>query len=33
MELNYSGSGDVFYNKKTYKCDLYINREYGGIRQ
>ena len=25
MELNYSGSGDVFYNKKTYKCDLYIN--------
>ena len=31
MELNYSGSGDVFYNKKTYKCDLYMNREYGGL--
>ena len=31
MELKYGGSGDVFYNKKTYKCDLYINREYGGI--
>lgn len=31
MKLNYSGSGDVFYNKKTYNCDLYINREYSGI--
>lgn len=31
MELNYSGSGEVFYNKKSYKCDIYINREYGGI--
>ena len=31
MELKYNGSGEIFYNKKSYKCDLYINREYGGI--
>ena len=31
MELKYNGSGEIFYNKKSYKCDLYMNREYGGI--
>ena len=31
MELKYNGSGYIFYNKKSYKCDLYINRKYGGI--
>lgn len=31
MELKYNGSGEIFYKKKTYKCDLYINRKYGGI--
>lgn len=31
MKLKYNGSGEIFYNKKLYKCDLYINREYGGI--
>ena len=31
MELKYNGSGEIFYNKKLYKCDLYMNREYGGI--
>lgn len=31
MKLKYTGSGEIFYNKKSYKCDLYINREYGGI--
>lgn len=31
MELNYSGSGVVYYNEIEYKCDLYMNKEYGGI--
>lgn len=31
MKLNYSGSGIVYYNKTEYKCDLYINKNYGGI--
>lgn len=31
MELNYNGSGIVFYNEKEYEADLYINKEQGGI--
>lgn len=31
MNLNYSGSGIIYYNKTEYKCDLYINKNYGGI--
>lgn len=31
MELNYSGSGAIYYNKIKYKCDLYMNKNYGGI--
>ncbi len=31
MNLNYSGSGIVVYNKKEYQCDLYINENQGGV--
>lgn len=31
MELNYSGSGLIFYNQNEYQCDLYTNKEQGGI--
>lgn len=31
MKLNYCGSGIVYYNESEYKCNLYINKEYGGI--
>ena len=31
MELNYSGSGIIYYNKDKYKCGLYINKNCGGI--
>lgn len=31
MDLNYSGSGMIVYNKNEYTCDLYINKNQGGI--
>ena len=31
MELQYRGSGKVFFNEKEYKCDLYYNEKQGGI--
>ncbi len=31
MELNYCGSGKVFYKTNSYQCHLYTNNEQGGI--
>lgn len=31
MELSYSGSGNVLYQEKEYRCDLYLNEDEGGI--
>lgn len=31
MELNYTGSGKVYFNNQEYRCDLYINENEGGI--
>lgn len=31
MVLDYSGSGEVYFDKRKYKCDLYLNREYGKV--
>ncbi|WP_288478718.1 HEPN domain-containing protein [uncultured Clostridium sp.] len=31
MELNYTGSGKVYFNDQEYRCDLYINENEGGI--
>jgi hypothetical protein len=31
MELDYMGSGKVYYNEQEYRCDLYINENEGGI--
>lgn len=31
MELQYRGSGKVYYIKKEYRCDLYYNEKEGGI--
>lgn len=31
MELQYRGSGKVYFNEKEYKCDLYYNEKLGGI--
>lgn len=31
MVLSYCGSGTVYYKKVGYKCDLYMNKEVGGI--
>ena len=31
MELNYTGSGKVYFNEQEYRCDLYINENEGGI--
>lgn len=31
MELQYRGSGKVYYNSKEYNCDLYYNEKLGGI--
>ncbi|WP_160680384.1 HEPN domain-containing protein [Clostridium sp. C8-1-8] len=31
MELNYIGSGKVYFNEQEYRCDLYINENEGGI--
>lgn len=31
MELQYRGSGKVFFNEKEYQCDLYYNEKQGGI--
>lgn len=31
MELSYSGSGNVHYQEKEYRCDLYLNENEGGI--
>lgn len=31
MELNYSGSGKVYYYGNEYCCDLYLNNKLGGV--
>lgn len=31
MEVQYRGSGKVFYKDKEYKCDLYYNENLGGV--
>lgn len=31
MELSYSGSGNILYQEKEYRCDLYLNNDEGGI--
>lgn len=31
MELNYIGSGKIFFQSKEYDCHLYINEKQGGI--
>ena len=31
MELFYSGSGNILYQKNEYRCDLYLNDDKGGI--
>lgn len=31
MNLSYSGSGNVLYQGKEYRCDLYLNENEGGI--
>lgn len=31
MELYYKGSGKIFYSEKKYECDLYLNKDEGGI--
>ncbi|GKX67683.1 HEPN domain-containing protein [Inconstantimicrobium mannanitabidum] len=31
MELDYIGSGKVYFNEQDYRCDLYINENEGGI--
>ncbi|MBX4262455.1 hypothetical protein KTC96_10005 [Clostridium estertheticum] len=31
MELDYMGSGKVYFNEQEYRCDLYINENEGGI--
>ena len=30
MQLNYSGSGTIFFKDQEYRCDLYKNTEEGG---
>lgn len=31
MELYYKGSGKISYSEKEYECDLYLNKDEGGI--
>lgn len=31
MELQYHGSGKTFYKETEYKCNLYLNKNEGGI--
>lgn len=31
MDLDYSGRGMIVYNKNEYTCDLYINKNQGGV--
>jgi len=31
MEVQYRGSGKIFYKDKDYRCDLYYNEKLGGV--